>query len=121
MSAGIFVYSRYERSDGPIHRIRVQPETLTAELPTGTANAAPAGPIDASITARARGSRRRYGITARKVLVEFTGALPDGYSGDPVSIPILTQAVFNGISLGTVGLYLGQPVSVLSTTREQVR
>lgn len=121
MSAGVFIYSKYERNDGSIQRIRIQPETLAAELPTATPNAAPAGAIDTATTVRARGSKRAFGVRARQVTLQFTGALPDGYSGDPVSIPILTNAVFNGIALGTTGTYLGQAVEVVGSSSEQVR
>lgn len=120
MSAGTFQYSRYERNDGAIQRIRIQPETLGLTIAT-VANDPPTAAIDTAATVYARGSRRRFGVTARKISVLFTGTLPDGYSGDPVEVPILTPAFFNTITAGATGTYLTVPIEVLSVTAEQVR
>lgn len=120
MSAGDFIYSKYEARTGGVYRIRVQPETEQATF-NSVANAAPAGAIDQATTARARGSRRSFGATARKVLCEFTGTIPTGYNGDPVSVPILNPTVFDGITPGQTGTYLGEAIQVLSKTAEQLR
>lgn len=120
MSAGAFIKSKYAADNGDVYRIRIQPETAALVLNAVT-NTAPAGAVDQEITARARGSRRKFGVTARKVSLEFTGALPDGYEGDPVEVPILTKTVFDGITTGQTGTYLGSPVAVISKTNEQVR
>lgn len=120
MSAGNFIRSSYQARNGTIYPCRIQPET--ASLTIGSvANDPPAGPIDGSITARMRGSRRRFGVTARKVSLEFTGALPDGYSGDPVDVPVLSPGVFDGYNPGAAGTYLGQAVVLISKTAEQLR
>lgn len=120
MSQGEFTKTKYEDRNGRIYNIKVQPETLAFTDGTLT-NAATANAVDQPISAYARGSRRRNGVTARKVAVEFTGALPDGYSGDPVSIPILQPALFDAVSPGSTGTYLGSPVRVISKTGEQLR
>lgn len=121
MSEGTFVYTNYERNDGAIQRIRVQPETLGLTI-DAVANAAPAGPRDTAGTVRVGSSRRSFGVTARRVAVRWTGAVPDGY--DPngiIYLPILTPGLFNDIILGATGTYLGNSIEVVGTTPEQVR
>ena len=120
MSAGSFVRSRYESDVGNIHPIRVQPETLAATL--GSANAAPTGGIDLSISAKVSGSSRSLGLTARKVRVVFTGTPPTGYKAEsPISIPILTKSVYDGIAVNSTGTYLGAAVEVIGKTGESSR
>ena len=120
MSAGSFTSSIYEDDANRFYRMRVQPETLLLVINTVT-NVAGAGPVDQPVSARARGSRRAIGATARTVSLRFTATLPVGYSGDPVSVPIMTPAVFNGINPGQTGTYLGSDVEVISKTAEQLR
>lgn len=120
MSAGEFVRSRYESDAGNVHPIRVQPETIAATI--GSANTAPAGTIDLSISAKVSGGRRELGLIARKVRLAFTGAAPTGYAEDSiVSIPILTPTVYDGIAVGTTGTYLGAAVEVVGKTPESSR
>lgn len=123
MSAGNFVRSRYETSSengGGIHPIRVQPETLALTI-DGTANAATTSDIDRQTTARANKSSTAYGVGARAVVLEFTGAAPDGYSGDPVRVPVLTPDAFLAYQVGQTGTYLGAAVEVISRIAENVR
>lgn len=122
MSAGTFIRTRYELSNGEICRIRIQPETLALEI-GGTANAAPVGATTlGDVSATVSQSKRANGIKPRTVSVEFTGALPDGYSGDPISnLPVLTPGVFNGWALDDTGSYLGAPVRLVGKSGEQVR
>ena len=120
MSAGEFVRSRYESNAGNIHPIRVQPETIAAEI--GSANAAPAAGVDVAISAKVSGGRRELGLIARKVRLAFTAAPPAGYAEDSiVTIPILTPAVFNAIAVGQTGTYQGVAVEVVGTTPETSR
>lgn len=121
MSAGAFVRTIYEDRAARFYNIRLQPETL-ALVVNAVTNDPGAGPVDQPVSARARGSRRAIGATARKISVEFDpGMAPTGYSGDPVEIPILTPVVFDGIVPGQVGTYLGAPITVISKTAEQLR
>lgn len=121
MSAGAFTISKYESDSGTIYPIRVQPETLTANL--GSANAAPAGTVDGTVLARARKNRRGYGVGARTVRVRFTGAAPDDYApNQTLSIPVLTPDVFNAIiPNSTTGTYLGAAILVIGKSPESVR
>lgn len=121
MSAGNFTLSRYEADNGDIHPIRVQPETLTANI--GGANTPPAGAVDVGLFATARKNRRAYGIGARVARVRFTGAPPDGYADNQtLTVPILTPDIFDGLVAGaTTGTYLGSPVQVIGLSSETRR
>lgn len=84
MSAGVFEISRYESSElaGQIMNIRVQPETIAAEI-NGTSNAAPAGAVTLPLFALVSGGNSEYGVKPRKVTLRFTnqGSLPAGVLG----------------------------------------
>lgn len=123
MSNGVFVRDAvYESDAGPFHRIRVQPETL--ELVIGSAtNVEGAGPINAQGSARVSGSRRRFGVNARSVTIEFTGnaAQTAGFTGDPIRLPWLRPASWFAIIPGQVGTYLGFPIRVVGKSAEIIR
>lgn len=120
MSAGNFARSRYESDTGEIHPIRVQPETISANV--GAANAAPAGAVTSPISARVSGSNRTLGLVARRVRLAFTAAVPDGYAEDSVlSIPVLTPTAYAAAITGATGTYLGSPVVVVGRTPESIR
>lgn len=123
MSAGSFQRVKYEADNargGGIYRMRVQPETLA--LTDGTiTNAEPADPVDQRIRAKVSKTRREIGLGPRKLLLAFTGPLPDGYSGDEVLVPILTPATFSAWSVeGTALTYLGVPVEVVGSVSEDL-
>lgn len=120
MSAGAFVRSKYEADNGDIHPIRVQPETLLANL--GEVNAAPSGDVTVALFATARKSRRSYGVGARTVRVRFTAAVPDGYEpGQILSVPILTPDAFVAAQTAQTGTYLGSAVEIVGSTSESRR
>lgn len=121
MSAGAFVVSKYETDSGDVQPIRVQPETIAANL--GAANSAVATAVTIPLFARAGGSNRAYGIRARYATVRFTGAVPEGYApNQTLKIPVLSQATFDQIVPGeTTGTYLGSPIVVVSRVRESGR
>ncbi len=117
MSAGAFTDTFYSTDKGGTCNIRLQPETITFSLQ----GVPEVGPADQEASARVQGSRRSFGIIARKVRVRFTGAVPTGYEpGSVLSIPILTQTAYAAITKGDEGTYLGQPVRVLGKTPEYV-
>lgn len=123
MSAGKFTSSFYEMSSdlgGYVLKCRVQPETLTATIDT-TANAGHAGPATAPGSSTISQGRRTSGVNMRYVTLAFTADLPDGYSGDPVKIPVLKPATFAAWSPGKTGTYLGVAVKVLSRVGETVK
>lgn len=121
MSAGPFVNSAYEDDEGNVYNIRVQPETLLATL--SAVNAGASGAITMPISARARGSKRMIGVSARTVRVRFSATPPTGYSPrSVVSIPVLTPAVYNATNNKTTGLiYLSSPVEFVGKTAESIR
>lgn len=107
MSSGSFVLSKYETDGGDIRPIKVQPETITAW------NIAPAGAASGSLV-RVSGSRRRIGIKARSVtLRQNVGAAVAGYQPTrPITLPVLTLADFNGLTIGEEVQYQGSAWTV---------
>lgn len=123
MSAGKFTATFYQMSTdfgGYILKARVQPETLAATI-DAVANVGHAGPATAPGSATISQGRRTAGVNMRYVTLEFTGALPDGYSGDNVKIPVLTPATFAAWTDGKTGTYLGVAVKVVSRVGETVK
>lgn len=117
MSAGAFTISKYEADSGAIHPIRVQPETITA-----FSNAAPAGAVTSSISAVVSLTRRQRGLRPRYISIKFTGALPEGYAAGTIyKLPILTEAVYDGLAIGGTGTYLGSPVTIIGKEGERSR
>jgi hypothetical protein len=104
-----------------VHPVRVQPETLLLTI-NGVANASSAGPRTSALLARARKPKRSYGVGARMVRLRFTGGTPPtGYSGDDVTVPVMTPAAFASYEPGETGTYLGTPVEVVSRIAESFR
>lgn len=121
MSAGNFVRSRYESDNGGVYRIRIQPETAAATI-AGSVNAAPAGAIDQTVSARIGGGNRQIGVKARSVSIAWTGAPPAGYAANElVRVAVLTPAVYNGANLGDAVTYLGSSAEIVGKNPERVR
>lgn len=120
MSAGDFNRIRYECDDTTtIVRGKAQPETVALDI-DGATNDVPAGSVTFGISAYARKTTKQYGVGMRCVNLAWTGAPPTGYSTDIVSVPIFQKSVYDGISIGDAGTYLGQPVEVISKKAEQL-
>ncbi|MCO6901706.1 hypothetical protein LVR55_29035, partial [Pseudomonas aeruginosa] len=67
------------------------------------------------------GSRRKAGVNARNVRVNFTGAAPAGYETDGViTLPVFLLATFTGIRKGQTGTYLGSAIRVVGKTAEKI-
>ncbi|MEG3882263.1 hypothetical protein QT972_33450 [Microcoleus sp. herbarium7] len=118
MSAGSFsLLGKYEASEGGlIYRIRVQPETISANNPV------PAGDVNGIGSVRVGGGNRQIGIKARSITVRWSGTVPDGYLANGlVRIPIFTPATYNALILSSPFTYLGQPTVVVSKNGERVR
>lgn len=128
MSAGEFVTGNYLASYGAgtnIHPVRVQPETLQAEVNDGTGVIANSGspdprtsPISASIS---RGARSR-GLRARLLYLKNPATPPDGYDENSTTvIPALTpQFAAIAVTTGTIS-YLGTTWEVTGTGAEIAR
>lgn len=124
MSAGEFLATRYETSSpglgGVIMPIKVQPETVLLTI-AGVGNDPPAGAVDFPLRVSVSAGNREYGVKARRVTLRFTDGGPTGYSGDDVTVPILTPAVAAVASPGATGTYLLANVEVISTQPETFR
>jgi hypothetical protein len=120
MSAGQFIRSFYETNGGAIARIRVQPETELANI-GGTVNDGAAGPPTVATTVKVNKGRREYGIGPRKVGVVFDTP-PTGYEpGNIYYIPVMTRAVYDGVTVGETITYLGQTAEVVSKLEESIK
>jgi len=116
MSAGAFTNSFYETDGGTIYSIRVQPETIIA-----TTNPAATGPATGEGSAAATGGRRRLGINARRVRLQWDSAAPTGYDvNGTLTIPILTPDAYTALQKGDTFEYLGNTVVVLGKTPEYI-
>lgn len=122
MSAGAFSSTKYESNSGSIYSFRAQPETLAATI-AGQANAAPAGDIDQEVSAQVSRGKRTVGMNARTVSLRFTGALPTGYAGPTVRIPVLQPSTYDTWTATSklTGTYLGVAVEVLGQSPETKR
>lgn len=111
MSAGNFVETGYAANYGDataIHPIRLQPETLVADI-GGTANAPEAGPPNNPISAIVSKSRRGLGLHPRFLYLILTGTPPTGYQdAGRARLVCLTPGFYAlGAIRGTVVNYLG--------------
>ena len=122
MSSGAFVNSIYQMDAGTFASIRVQPETLQLSV-GGSANAPGAGPVDFPLRAKGSKTVREYGLGARGVTIKFpVGGAPTGYKDDsPITLPVLTQAVYNAAVPGAVIQYLGSTAELVGRTPERLR
>lgn len=122
MSAGAFTSSKYESNSGAIYRMRVQEETINAIIGP-VANSPVASAVDQEVSAKASGGKREIGMIARTVTLRFTGAPPANYSGDDVTIPVLTQATFDSWTTpaSQTGTYLDADVEVVGQSAERKR
>lgn len=121
MSSGRFTRSKYEADDGTIHPIRLQPETLEANI-GGGANSPPSADTDTDLSAKVSRGARAFGLRPRFVTAVWTETPPSGYDDrTPIRLPILTEARYDAINVNGTGTYLGSSITVISKTRESIR
>lgn len=124
MSAGAFLYSKYQASDsngGGIYRIRIQPETQALTIAT-VANSPPGGATNQKVSAKVSGGKRSIGMNAGKVYFRFSSTVPDGYKPDGIlACPTLTPTFAALCEAGATGTYLGQSIVVIGRSSETVR
>ena len=123
--AGVFTSSRYAATYGAgtnIHPIKIQPETLALSLGSpAVLNSPPTGAFNNQISAIVKGSKRKLGLTPRKITVKFGAAAPVGYlPNSAITLPWLTPFPAS-FARGTTGTYLGSPVTVASLTAETAK
>lgn len=125
MSAGLFTIARYAANYGDadqIHPIRVQPETLEADI-GGVLNGSSALELTSPISATVSRSTRALGLHARVIFARLTGTAPTGYAaGSLIRIPALSEAFFNAAAIpGTSMTYLGTTWRITGVRAEVAR
>ena len=120
MSQGKFEQGVYEADSGELHVIRYQPETSQATfqtIPNSINSGAATSPFWAKITK----SKREYGLNVRKVRCRWTSTAPAGYKPTATfDIVVFQPSVFNGITINSGGLYLGEGIQVIGKTSESI-
>lgn len=97
---------------------RLQPETEGLSLNSVTNDPPAAAATAGAPRIRLRKGKREFGPTIRTVTIEMTadGTGETAYlqTGDRFTLPILTNAVFNGITVDQTGTYQGIACKVVS-------
>ena len=121
MSAGEFQLFKYERNDGEIHPISLQPETTQLQIAT-IDNDEPAGATTRQTLAFVSKSNSGYGVRPRKITIRFTATPPTGYKADQTySLPALQAAIWNAAVPGATGTYLSTACVVVSRGAENIK
>lgn len=119
MSSGAFLSAFYEANNGDVYRIKIQPETA-ALVVQGNTNTIPNGAGAIAEFAHVS-SRRRRGINARKVGIQFTGTPPAGYkAGSTIYLPWLQRDTFPDPLGVTTATYLGAPARLVGVSPERI-
>lgn len=127
MSSGGFITVNYQANTGILHPIRVQPETILLDIGGGVnvVPSEPAGVVKSNISSRVSGGRRGLGLFARMVRIQFgnaDGDQPTGYQvRGIITLPILTQALYDAITRSDTGTYLTKTIKVVGLVPEVVR
>lgn len=114
MSAGSFVYAKYETNGGAVRPVKVQPETIIAAT-----NPEGAGTLDGTLV-RVSGSRRKIGLKARSMtLKQNVGAAVAGFQPTrTITLPVFTPAAWDALSIGTDVTYNGSAWEVSGKSPE---
>jgi len=122
MSAGAFSITQYDSNEtGLVHPIRVQPETLLAQIGT-VVNDPPLVPPTNPISAQVSNSTRALGLHARMVTARLLGAPPAGYlARGVIKIPAMTLDFYNEAKKGSIMTYLSTSWTVIGRRAEVVR
>lgn len=121
MSSGAFQSAKYETNSGAVLKCRVQPETLAFTIASVT-NDATAAAIDTPGSARMTGGRRKLGVTARAVYINFDDGAPAGYKdGVTYSVPCLQEAIYDAAETAATGTYLGTTCRIVGRRPESVK
>jgi hypothetical protein len=121
MSSGAFENGKYESNEtSGIHAVRVQPETKALTI-SGTANAYPAGAVDAKPSAQVGRGKRSIGINTRTISIKLTAALTGYKTGSVIVLPWFVSSTFDAIATGQTGTYLATACEVVGKSPEKVR
>lgn len=121
MSAGAFFLGKYETNNLNITTIRAQPETALLTLNT-VVNVFGSGSVTVGVgRAKVSGSRKAYGLHARKVSIRFiTPPATGGYLANSlISLPVFLRATWDSYKDGDEGTYLGATVRFAGKTEER--
>ena len=121
MSAGAFNLLKYETNNGNVAIIRAQPETALLTM-DGAVNASGSGTLTPGVGyAKVSGSRRGYGLHARKVTIRFlTLPAAGGYLiGSTISLPVFLRATWDTYTPGDEGTYLGGTIRFVGKSEEK--
>jgi hypothetical protein len=120
MSAGKFTLAFYEADSAEIHVVKVQPETTAMKSDISGTNVSANGPATSPFWAKVSKNKRQYGLSPRSVSMRWTGGIPSGYADAVITLPVLTPAVFNGMTIGSTATYLGEQMQVIAKTPESL-
>lgn len=114
--AGGFIRGFYTSNEGEVYGCRVQPESITSW------NQNSSGPATGNVRAYTKGSRRRYGVHARRVTLSRAVGSAGNYDSARVSVtvPIMTASAYNALSVGQVLTYQGQSDWEVASKSEEV-
>lgn len=115
--AGRFTRASYETNGGVVHPIRVQPETITAENPSGPAV------TTSDNYARVSGSKRAYGVKARFITLARKIGSDADYSGATVyiRIPVFLATAWIAFDVNGIVALNGFDWTIASKTDESIR
>ena len=115
--AGRFLQAKYERNNGDVHNIRIQPETVFAE------NLEPAAAVTKSAYVRVGGSKRAYGIKARILVLSRDIGDATDYNGGTVyaRIPVLKKASVALLVVGSTITYQNVAWKIVGVQPESSR
>lgn len=123
MSAGNFIFSRYQATSlpgDPVMIARIQPETQ--DLVLGGANNEPGGAtVTLPLRVNISGGNNALGVKPRTVTLRWITDVPANYAPNGVlRVPILSQALWDAVDPGiTTGTYLGGTVRVVGKAPER--
>ena len=120
MSAGAFESGRYSSNNGDIYACRAQPESKGLVLGAVT-NAYPVGAVTQRVRVNLTGSPKRNGATARRVRIRLTAVLAGYLPGAILTVPIFSQAMFDGILPNATGTYLATACIFVGRTSESIK
>ena len=120
MSFGPFIFSKYQSNGGSIHRIRIQPESLTLSI-NGINNGVPAGDVDNQRGVSASGKRSILFVGARRIGVRVTNNAGPYAEGTVHYVPVMTPNVFQQMidNRGEAGTYNGSAVVCIGGSPER--
>lgn len=125
MSAGKFIYSKYESTmdTGGIYRIRIQPQSALAAVGE-TLNSPPEAVVNRTTTARVRSTSRQFGLGVRLLYLKLALGADPPSDYDPSSvtvIPALTESFYKLAIVTREITYLGTIWVVTGGRPERLR